>query len=120
MGQRAQTNTFELKAHRKHEIRHQHRHLERDELTPAQSAWPERLVAIPGPSLCTNQGRGGNQVRDILIGRPVLPKCRSPSATAICVGRRQGNGLADAWAASPGLVMPFDQVVVDMENVRDP
>jgi hypothetical protein len=26
----------------------------------------------------------------------------------------------DAWAASPGLVMPFDQVVVDMENVRDP
>src|SRR5258707_2137792 len=80
MGQRVQTNTFELKAHRKHEIRHQHRHLERDELTPAQSAWPERLVAIPGPSLCTNQGRGGNQERDIL--NTPTPRC------GLCCPRR--------------------------------
>lgn len=119
-GHDIQSNTFELQGHRKNEIRQQHRHLERDELIQSQPVRPERLVAIPGTRLCTNQGRGGNKVRDIPVSRPNLPERRGPGAPVLRVGIHQGDGLADAWSASPRLVLSFDQVVMLMEYVCYP
>ena len=81
------------RGHRKNEIRHQHCHLERNELIEPQSEWLERPAAIPGPRLCADQSRSGN---NILIGRPILPECRSPSAISAPAFAMRESGLLPA------------------------
>jgi hypothetical protein len=63
----AQAKTFELDAHRQHEVRQQHCHLERNELIEAQSVRAGGLVAKPRARLRAGQGRIGYEVGDILV-----------------------------------------------------
>ena len=67
MGNDAEAMPLELQGHREHEVRHQHRHLKRDDLIHAQSERPERLIARHDARFSTNQRRGRNNVCDIFV-----------------------------------------------------
>jgi hypothetical protein len=58
-------------------------------------------------------------VGDVLVSRPFFPKRRPFTASGLCIGLGQGDGLADAGSASPRLVLPVDQVAMQMEDIRD-
>ena len=60
IGHDAKANTLELEGHRENEVRHQHRHLEWNELIHTQPSRAERLLATHSTRLNDNQSRGGN------------------------------------------------------------
>jgi hypothetical protein len=75
---------------------------------------------MPRLRLSGNQDRCRDQVRNILIGLPNLPQFRSTRPTALRIGSNERDGLSQACPAAPLLVMALREVIVQMDDIRDP
>ena len=83
----------------------------------AQAKRTEWFAASHLSGLCEDQRRGGDEVGDVLVGRPDFPKIRGAGASALRIRLHQCDGLPDAWSASPLLVISTDQVGIHMKDI---
>jgi hypothetical protein len=77
---------LELKRGRKNQIRHQHGHLKWAELIDAEPKRPERFIASLRARFPANQGCGRDEVRNILVALPKVPKVRGASTSTLGLG----------------------------------
>src|SRR5262249_24049898 len=107
MGNMTQAALLKLKRNCKNQIRQQHGHLKWAELIVAEPKMPERFIASPCARFRTNQGCGGDEVRNVLVHHPQQPEAPAARTPAFRAGLYYCIRFSYTGPATPLLVSPI-------------